>query len=660
MDPYRSPLVEHAEAPRDPGIVGDVIAQFADATAFLRELVQNAIDAGSPSVDVRFEVDGEVARVSVKDRGEGMTREIVEDQLLVLFRSTKEQDRSKIGKFGIGFASVLAPDPEVVAIHTARDGRRLTVHLYRDLTYQLFDAGPATQTGTTVEVELRLPDGGAEPLARDCRTALLKWCRHASVPIHFTHASVSERIDRPLSFDDAVVEVTRSDGELTCVVAIGPAAPYVGFFNHGLTLYETSEPLLGKLAVKLQDPQLGHTLSRDNVRRDERFAHALAFARQVATRDLPLAAATALRTAAESDRDRYRVLVAEPRTPRRRRATPPRRGCSRCSSPSTARPRSPPPRYRGARGPPPPAPSLPPPRLRRPQSLPAGPGDRRRRSGRSRTSPSPTSPTSLTLDRRARAGRRAGRARVARVAAAPAAAKLAPSAATRGRRGGAHSGALAIAGRSAGGAVRRRSRRGHAEPVRAPAPAAARDLPGAPARPRRRAARQPAPRRQPPRARDPAPLQAARRRPVRRPARVGVGAPTMRRAAPGPQLGAGRIRVDAARAIAKLREYQLADRTAWVLEAIRAAVASGATAIELTGDANDVRLTWTGAPWPADDLPRLLDEPRQPRGDERAPPRAHARRRRHVNSALGLSPAYARRRRRDRRADGAVRHPVHA
>ena len=33
------------------------------------------------------------------------------------------------------------------------------------------------------------------------------------------------------------------------------------------------------------------------------------------------------------------------------------------------------------------------------------------------------------------------------------------------------------------------------------------------------------------------------------------------RAAPGPQLGAGRLRVDAARAIAKLREYQLADST---------------------------------------------------------------------------------------------------
>ena len=59
-------------------------------------------------------------RVAVRDRGEGMTRDIIENQLLVLFRSTKEKDDTKIGKFGIGFASVLAPDPEVVERAHAR------------------------------------------------------------------------------------------------------------------------------------------------------------------------------------------------------------------------------------------------------------------------------------------------------------------------------------------------------------------------------------------------------------------------------------------------------------------------------------------------------------------------------------------------------------
>jgi hypothetical protein len=113
---------------------------------------------------------------------------------------------------------------------------------------------------------------------------------------------------------------------------------------------------------------------------------------------------------------------------------------------------------------------------------------------------------------------------------------------------------------------------------------------------------------------------------------------TLRRAAPGPQLSSGRLRVDAGKAIAKLREYQLADRSAWVLEAIRAAVAAKATRIELSGDTNDVWLAWDGEPWPDEVLPRLFDELVSP---EAASENHHVRLlAAAVNSALGMEPAY--------------------
>jgi hypothetical protein len=112
----------------------------------------------------------------------------------------------------------------------------------------------------------------------------------------------------------------------------------------------------------------------------------------------------------------------------------------------------------------------------------------------------------------------------------------------------------------------------------------------------------------------------------------------MNRPAPGQQLAAGRVRVDASKAIAKLREYQLVDRTAWILEAIRAAVAAGATHIDLQGDANDVWLAWSGTPWPAEDLPRLFDELVSP---EPGAARHHVRLLASaINSALGANPAY--------------------
>ncbi len=330
MDPYRSDHSARASAtdvPRDQGIVGDIIAQFADPLAFYRELIQNSIDAGSPSVEVKLEYDhsASVLRVAVRDRGEGMTRDILENQLLVLFRSTKEKDDTKIGKFGIGFTSVLSPNPEVVVVQTARDGRRLTLHLMRDLTYQLFDAGPATQNGTTVELDLAMRADEVDKFARSSIEALTRWCRHASVPVTFradipdgerarpiAARPIVARIDCPLALDHALVQVTRTtdDGKLTVVAGLLPqAAAYTGFFNHGLMLHETTDSLLGRVAVKIQDGRLGHTLSRDDVRRDASLERALAFARDVISDALPRAAETALHAAAQQDHERWWQLA---------------------------------------------------------------------------------------------------------------------------------------------------------------------------------------------------------------------------------------------------------------------------------------------------------------------------------------------------------------
>jgi hypothetical protein len=63
-------------------------------------------------------------------------------------------------------------------------------------------------------------------------------------------------------------------------------------------LYETTGRLIGKLAFKIQDARLGHTLSRDNVRRDEHFTRALQMVRTLAETELPRVIDTALRTAA--------------------------------------------------------------------------------------------------------------------------------------------------------------------------------------------------------------------------------------------------------------------------------------------------------------------------------------------------------------------------
>ena len=118
-------------------LVRDLVDQFDRPLDFYRELIQNAIDAGSNRIDVTLEwqppdpavpgakVEGEPmgrAVIRVEDDGEGMDEHVIDEYLLVLFRSTKEDDFTKIGKFGIGFVSVFAPRPDLVRVYTSKGG----------------------------------------------------------------------------------------------------------------------------------------------------------------------------------------------------------------------------------------------------------------------------------------------------------------------------------------------------------------------------------------------------------------------------------------------------------------------------------------------------------------------------------------------------------
>src|SRR5262245_8857740 len=76
-----------------------VVAQFADPLVFLRELVQNSLDASATRIEVSFSHDrqSEVAAITVIDNGEGMNERIIDNHLLTLFSSSKENDLTKIG-----------------------------------------------------------------------------------------------------------------------------------------------------------------------------------------------------------------------------------------------------------------------------------------------------------------------------------------------------------------------------------------------------------------------------------------------------------------------------------------------------------------------------------------------------------------------------------
>jgi molecular chaperone HtpG len=328
---YRSHREDRPAAAPTAGLVADMVRQFADPYAFLRELVQNGIDAGATSIEIAVERwPGDRTLTRVTDDGSGMTPAILEGQLLTLFSSTKEGDLDKIGKYGVGFVSVLALGPEEVMVETSRGGEAWLVKLAVDHRYVIEEAAPRAASGTAVTLVERRPFEAFEPHVARVRAALRRWCRHAERPIRLVVADrergtppVEERLDAPVAVPGPLAVSATIDGD-TIVVGPSPGAlqaaaweamaddvermewtdEFAGFYNRGLTLLETTTERfagLGGLRFKVVSPRLQHTLSRDDVRRDDAFARCLDRVRTVARGPLRRALGEALARAARAE-----------------------------------------------------------------------------------------------------------------------------------------------------------------------------------------------------------------------------------------------------------------------------------------------------------------------------------------------------------------------
>ncbi len=100
----------------------------------------------------------------------------------------------------------------------------------------------------------------------------------------------------------------------------------------------------------------------------------------------------------------------------------------------------------------------------------------------------------------------------------------------------------------------------------------------------------------------------------------------------------GRIRVDARKAITKLREHLLVDLHLYAVEVVRAAMLAGASRVDVTFDADDVIIAFDGRALDPGDLPRLFEHlTADAEGDDARFPRLLALA---VNAALGLAPAW--------------------
>ncbi|MCO4746407.1 MAG: ATP-binding protein [Proteobacteria bacterium] len=299
--------------------LSNLVNQFARPLDFLRELVQNSLDAGSPRVDIWLEysppesagADG-VLSIHVDDYGDGMDETILDNQLTRLFSSNKEDDLTKIGKFGIGFTSIFAIQPDAVLLRTGRHGESWELLFHADRSFDKVRIQEPV-SGTQITLYKHMPSDRVEAFVREARWVLSYWCEHSDHPITFDDRTATrapsqvtaaadpfaafeaveqttrETVNSPLALGDSALALKLEEEDL--LVGIGyPDRPRYGFYNGGLTLVNSTNPdVLGNyrdlahLAFKVKCNALEHTLTRDNVLQDGQYNRVMGRLRAHAT-----------------------------------------------------------------------------------------------------------------------------------------------------------------------------------------------------------------------------------------------------------------------------------------------------------------------------------------------------------------------------------------
>ena len=269
------------------GLLDELVHQFSDPMAFFRELVQNGIDAGTGMVEIEMEYLRErgEARIEVRDSGEGMTRRIIEGKLLRLFRSGKDEDRTKIGRFGIGFVSLFAIQPSLVVVDTGREGEYWRLIFGPDRRYELREL-PHPVEGTTVEIYKPMGAGEFGDFLNRARQAVRRWCRYAVVPVEVN----GELINEEFGFDGLLSIYHEMGASRVWMKISRPEDAFAGYYHRGLMIKEERGPRCGLPWVRFQvdSPEVEHTLTRDQLLESAGLMKVLNLLEKLATEALPL------------------------------------------------------------------------------------------------------------------------------------------------------------------------------------------------------------------------------------------------------------------------------------------------------------------------------------------------------------------------------------
>ncbi|WP_188998224.1 HSP90 family protein [Deinococcus roseus] len=142
---------------------------YSDPSVFVRELLQNAVDAITarknngerfePNIRVEVVQDGETRRLIFEDNGIGLTENEIHEFLATIGRSSKrisEARESYLGQFGIGLLSCFMVSSEIrVYTQSSKGGPAACWIAQPDGTYEIATTTEAPEVGTRVILEAR-------------------------------------------------------------------------------------------------------------------------------------------------------------------------------------------------------------------------------------------------------------------------------------------------------------------------------------------------------------------------------------------------------------------------------------------------------------------------------------------------------------------------
>ncbi len=210
-----------------------------DQWFFLRELAQNARDAGATAVTVDAWREGDDELVRFTDNGSGMAEEHAQRYLFRLYASSKEEQHGFAGQYGIGFWAVLRFEPDRLTI--ASNGGRGPWAVAIDREFQLAKiAAPELPRGTCVTLRRRARFPSQAELVAEVEAALTRFCRYlrrndrqaSPLPVRFRDQEILQPMTLPgplwLHFKNRANEG---------VVGLAPR-PAVELFARGLPVWK--------------------------------------------------------------------------------------------------------------------------------------------------------------------------------------------------------------------------------------------------------------------------------------------------------------------------------------------------------------------------------------------------------------------------------------